>query len=151
MVVALHPDLRPYEGPLDIAIYDDKKSLSQRWTGVSGKLGIISKLYELGPNPVYGDWTIDTHVKGVLTEEKSFKVHKYVLPKYDVTINTASRYLIGSGGPINVNVTARYSYGKDVQGTLKFQAQSLDGKVLMQTLTNIDSWIFQCNNTTVKI
>ncbi|KAK7166968.1 hypothetical protein R3I94_001385 [Phoxinus phoxinus] len=49
------------------------------------------------------------------TISQVFEVKKYVLPKFDVTLNTPEMYSVGDEG-LQVEVCGRYTYGQPVPG-----------------------------------
>lgn len=115
-VLTLFSDLKPYKTPVDIYIKDPKSNLIQQWLSQEGELGVVSKTFQLSSHPILGDWSIQVQVIDQLYYQ-SFQVLDYVLPKFEVTLQTPlycslkAKYLRG-------NVTAKYTYGKPVKGSL---------------------------------
>ncbi|XP_074093432.1 CD109 antigen isoform X2 [Macrotis lagotis] len=127
-IVALYSDLKPYKTAADILIKDPKSNLIQQWSDEQGDLGVISKTFQLSSNPILGDWSIQARVNGQ-TYYQSFQVLEYVLPKFEVTVQTPLYHSLNYKS-LNGTVTARYTYGKPVKGdvTLKFVPLSIWGK-----------------------
>uniref|UniRef100_A0AAR2LRU8 Complement 4B (Chido blood group) n=1 Tax=Pygocentrus nattereri TaxID=42514 RepID=A0AAR2LRU8_PYGNA len=80
--------------------------------------GIFSKRFHIPDLSQPGVWKIKAHYKG---DEKSasvreFKVQKFVLPSFGVSILPESGYLLVTAGHFKFSVGASYSYGKTISG-----------------------------------
>ncbi|NXI47362.1 CD109 protein, partial [Galbula dea] len=115
-VVTVYPDLRPYRASLNIYIRDPRKKLIQQWLMEEGDLGVVSKRLQLSASPPQGDWSIEVEVNGQVHYQR-FRVVEYVLPKFDVTITTPLYYSLREEDVAGI-VTAKYTYGKPVKGTV---------------------------------
>ncbi|NWT63660.1 CD109 protein, partial [Prunella himalayana] len=115
-VVTVYPDLKPYQVSLNIYIRDPRKKLIQQWLMEEGDLGVVSKKFQLSTNPPLGDWSIEVEVNGQVHYQR-FKVLEYVLPKFDVMISTPLYYSLRDEDVTGV-VSAKYTYGKPVKGTV---------------------------------
>ncbi|NXK28207.1 CD109 protein, partial [Arenaria interpres] len=115
-IVTVYPDLKPYKASLNIYIRDPRKKLIQQWLMEEGDLGVVSKKFQLSTNPPLGDWSIEVEVNGQVHYQR-FKVMEYVLPKFDVMITTPLYYSLREEDVTGV-VTAKYTYGKPVKGTV---------------------------------
>ncbi|XP_072711400.1 CD109 antigen [Ciconia boyciana] len=115
-IVTFYPDLKPYKASLNIYIRDPRKKLIQQWLMEEGDLGVVSKKFQLSMNPPLGDWSIEVEVNGQVHYQR-FKVMEYVLPKFDVLITTPLYYSLREEDVTGV-VTAKYTYGKPVKGTV---------------------------------
>jgi CD109 antigen len=87
--------------------------------------GVYAQELQLSEEPVLGVWGI--HV--LINDEdsgfvKNFEIAEYVLPKFDVSIITKSK--ISKNDDIIVTYSAKYTYGKDVEGTAVVTARALD-------------------------
>ncbi|XP_051264948.1 CD109 antigen isoform X1 [Dicentrarchus labrax] len=111
--VSVHPDGKPYVSPVDIIIRSPRGNLLRQWLDEDSVLGVVSKEFELSDNPPLGEWTIVTTVDSV-SSEKHFNVAHYVLPKFEVVINVPD--VIYHEDTLWGSVTAKYLYGKPVQG-----------------------------------
>ncbi|XP_028642176.1 CD109 antigen [Grammomys surdaster] len=115
-VLTLFSDLKPYKTLVDIFIKDPRSNVIQQWFSEEGDLGVVSKTFQLSSHPILGDWSIQVQVNDQQYYQ-SFQVLEYVLPKFEVTLQTPlycslkSKHLSGS-------VTAKYTYGKPVKGSL---------------------------------
>uniref|UniRef100_A0A8B9Q5F2 CD109 antigen n=1 Tax=Apteryx owenii TaxID=8824 RepID=A0A8B9Q5F2_APTOW len=103
-IVTVYPDLRPYKASVNIFIRDPRKNLIQQWLLEEGDLGVVSKKFQLSMNPPLGDWSIEVEVD-------------VILPKFDVMITTSLYYSLREEHITGV-VTAKYTYGKPVKGTV---------------------------------
>ncbi|XP_056260669.1 CD109 antigen [Seriola aureovittata] len=113
--VSIHPDGRPFTRPVDLSITDPRGNVLRQWLSVDGVLGVVSKEFQLSENPPLGEWTIVTGVNGV-SSGKHFNVAHYVLPKFEVVIDAPD--VIYHKDSLHGSVTAKYLYGKPVQGRM---------------------------------
>nr|XP_020475101.1 CD109 antigen-like [Monopterus albus] len=111
--VSIHPDGKPYISPVNITIKDPRGNLLRQWLAADSVLGVVSREFELSDNPPLGEWTIVTTVSNVSSEQHFTVVH-YVLPKFEVVINAPD--VIYHEETLRGSVTAKYRYGKRVQG-----------------------------------
>uniref|UniRef100_I3KR40 CD109 molecule n=1 Tax=Oreochromis niloticus TaxID=8128 RepID=I3KR40_ORENI len=111
-VVSIHSDGKPFISPVDIIIRDPRGNLLRQWLAADSVLGIVSKEFQLSENPPLGQWSIIATVKvSPLTGEPL-----HVLPKFEVVINAPD--VIYREDAVEGSVTAKYTYGKPVQGHL---------------------------------
>ncbi|KAK5903091.1 hypothetical protein CgunFtcFv8_006901 [Champsocephalus gunnari] len=111
--VSVLPDGKPLQRPLNITINDPRGNLLRQWLDVEGVLGVVSTEFQLSENPPLGQWCIVATINRV-SSEKCFHVLYYDLPKFEVVTNAPS--VILRGGTLRGSVTAKYVYGKPVQG-----------------------------------
>ncbi|EGW06594.1 CD109 antigen isoform X1 [Cricetulus griseus] len=126
-VLTLFSDFKPLKTPLNIFIKDPKSNLIQQWFFQQGDLGVVSKTFQLSSNPILGDWSIQVQVNDQQYYQ-SFEVSEYVLPKFEVTLQTPL-YCSLKAKNLSGNVIAKYTYGKPVRGivTLTFFSLSFWG------------------------
>ncbi|KAI4881188.1 hypothetical protein NFI96_027254, partial [Prochilodus magdalenae] len=82
------------------------------------KDGVFSKNFHIPDVSQPGVWKIKAHYKG---DEKSasvreFKVQKFVLPSFGVSIKADPDYLLLTAESLKISVSAVYSYGKRITG-----------------------------------
>nr|XP_019964133.1 PREDICTED: CD109 antigen-like [Paralichthys olivaceus] len=111
--VSIHPDGKPYVSPVDVTIADPRGNLLRQWLSVDGVLGVVSREFQLSENPPLGEWTIVATVDGV-SSKKQINVAYYVLPNFEVMIDVPE--VIFHEDTMWGSVTAKYMYGKPVQG-----------------------------------
>lgn len=106
----------PLKGDLTVYITDSKTNRVKRWTDGQRSMskGVFTGLVELSPNTVLGDWTIEVQVMGT-TQQKMFEVAEYVLPKFEVTIDTP-KLTTFKDDSLRILVRSKYTYGKPVKG-----------------------------------
>ncbi len=68
--------------------------------------GVFTGELQLSDFPNLGDWNIIVEVNGE-TKKKTFEIAEYVLPKYEVTIDT-DKDVTYKDGQIRVTVRAKY-------------------------------------------
>ncbi|XP_054577629.1 CD109 antigen isoform X3 [Eptesicus fuscus] len=126
-VVTLFSDFKPAKTPVNIRIMDPKSNLIQQWLSEQSDLGVISKTFQLSSHPILGDWSIQAQVNEQ-SYYQLFQVSEYVLPKFEVALQTPLYYSLNSKS-LNGTVTAKYTYGKPVKGdvTLTFLPLSFWG------------------------
>ncbi|KAK6490158.1 CD109 antigen-like [Huso huso] len=120
-VISLYSDLKPYKAQVNIVIKDPQGNSIEQWLSIDSHLGVVSKEFQLSDNPPLGSWTIETTIDGVVSSSP-FIVAQYVLPKFEVEMRTQSIYCVPDMKDITGTVTAKYRYGKPVNGTLTLNA-----------------------------
>uniref|UniRef100_A0A2K6SHL2 CD109 antigen n=1 Tax=Saimiri boliviensis boliviensis TaxID=39432 RepID=A0A2K6SHL2_SAIBB len=151
-IVTLFSDFKPYKTSLNILIKDPKSNLIQQWLSQQSDLGVISKTFQLSSHPILGDWSIQVQVNDQ-TYYQSFQVSEYVLPKFDVALQTPL-YCSMNSKHLNGTITAKYTYGKPVKGdvTLTFLPLSFWGekKIITKTFKINGSANFSFNDEEMK-
>ncbi|KAL6449226.1 hypothetical protein ACFW04_000704 [Cataglyphis niger] len=113
--IILDSRLRPsIVGPTDVYIIDGDGNRIKQWTRPSVTHGIFSSELELSQSPVLGNWKIIANV-GDQTFEKEFEVAEYVLPNFEVTIDSP-KHVQFKESKIIATVHAKYTYKKPVKG-----------------------------------
>ncbi|XP_050465402.1 thioester-containing protein 1 allele S3-like isoform X2 [Cataglyphis hispanica] len=113
--IILDSRLRPsIVGPTDVYIIDGDGNRIKQWTRPSVAHGIFSSELELSQSPVLGNWKIIANV-GDQTFEKEFEVAEYVLPNFEVTIDSP-KHVQFKESKIIATVHAKYTYKKPVKG-----------------------------------
>ncbi|XP_053314790.1 CD109 antigen isoform X2 [Spea bombifrons] len=115
-ILAISMDLKPYKSTIDIHILDPHGNLIEQWLEEETELGIVSKSLYLTDSPPIGDWSIKVKLHEQL-HYQTFTVKEYVLPKFEVLLTTPLHHSVLSG-PLEGTVTAKYTYGMPVKGTL---------------------------------
>ncbi|XP_077390785.1 C3 and PZP-like alpha-2-macroglobulin domain-containing protein 8 [Festucalex cinctus] len=116
-VYTVSPDLRPVNDKIDAYILDPRGSRMVQWKGLKSICcGIVNMSFPLSDQPVFGEWVIFVDVQGH-TYNKSFDVQKYVIPKFELTIDPP-RYIRDLNTCEQATVRARYTFGKAVSGKL---------------------------------
>ncbi|XP_053136283.1 CD109 antigen [Hemicordylus capensis] len=113
-IVTLHPDLKPYNAPVNVYIRDPRSNLIQQWLAQDGRLGKVTMQFKLSKFPVLGDWSIQVQVTDQ-SHYQIFTVMEYVLPKFEVFLTTP-QYYSPKDENFSGTVTAKYTYGKPVKG-----------------------------------
>ncbi|KAK9960652.1 hypothetical protein ABG768_008497 [Culter alburnus] len=80
--------------------------------------GILSKVYHIPDVSKPGVWKITAHYKG---DEKNpavreFKVQKFVLPSFGVSIHSEKAFLLVNAETFTFTIQASYTYGKSIDG-----------------------------------
>ncbi|CAB4022747.1 CD109 antigen-like, partial [Paramuricea clavata] len=119
-IVAVYPSLKVHTGKMTLTISDPKNNKLAMWKDENTASGVVSKDFELSSQPNIGKWKISVDIEGQ-TKETTFEVKEYVLPKFEVKI-VANSYASKGNGEIRGTVTAKYTYGKNVEGKAKLSA-----------------------------
>ncbi|XP_039543526.1 pregnancy zone protein-like [Pimephales promelas] len=105
--------------PLDqmynlVVVEDNQKNRIGQWTNISSTDWILQLSHELNPEAQLGMYNLKAFI-GEQMISQVFEVKKYVLPKFDVTVNTPQMYSVGDVG-LKVEACAKYTYGQPVPG-----------------------------------
>ncbi|XP_017020822.1 thioester-containing protein 1 allele S1-like isoform X2 [Drosophila kikkawai] len=116
-ILFLDENTRPakIEKPISVVITDGAQNRIKQFTDVKLTKGVYSGELQLSEQPVLGTWKISVSVDGENRASKNFEVDKYVLPKFEVTIDTAKDVVIADQ-VIKATIRAKYTYGKPVKG-----------------------------------
>lgn len=121
-VLVLDSNTKPFPtSDVKIFITDGGKNRVKQISDVKLVKGVFQSELELSDSPVMGTWMI--HVKLNNEEEmtKSFEVAEYVLPKYEVIVDS-DPHVTYKDGKIRATVRAKYTYGKPVKGQATISA-----------------------------
>ncbi|XP_039543582.1 pregnancy zone protein-like [Pimephales promelas] len=105
--------------PLDqmynlVVVEDNNSNRIGQWTNISSTDWILQLSHELNPEAQMGMYTLKAFIGDQMVSHV-FEVKKYVLPKFDVTVNTPQMYSVGDVG-LKVEACAKYTYGQPVPG-----------------------------------
>lgn len=117
-VVSILPTLQPYTGTLNVTIEDSSKNRLGQWLSVQPTNGIWSMDFPVSDYPPLGNWTIKIVASGA-TANAVIEVREYVLPRFSVTVTPAPYIAREDSTDIPVSVSAQYTYGKPVRGTVR--------------------------------
>lgn len=115
-VLVLDSNTRPYSvSKVEVFITDGGQNRIKQYENVRLLKGVYESELQLSDLPVMGVWKI--HVKVDESEEvtKDFEVAEYVLPKYEVIVDS-NPHVTFKDGKIVATVRAKYTYGKPVKG-----------------------------------
>ncbi|XP_042572518.1 alpha-2-macroglobulin-like protein 1 isoform X1 [Cyprinus carpio] len=104
--------------PLDqmyslVVVEDNSNNRIGQWTNVTSRW-ILELSHQLNPEAQVGMYTLRAFIGERMTSQV-FEVKKYVLPKFDVTLNAPQMYSIADVG-LTVEACAKYTYGQPVPG-----------------------------------
>ncbi|CAM4321195.1 unnamed protein product [Leuciscus chuanchicus] len=97
-----------------VVVEDNNNNRIGQWTNISSTGWILQLSHELNPEAQIGMYTLKAFI-GDRTISHVFEVKKYVLPKFDVTVNAPQTYSIADVG-LKVEACAKYTYGQPVPG-----------------------------------
>ncbi|XP_055295249.1 thioester-containing protein 1 allele R1-like isoform X3 [Sitodiplosis mosellana] len=115
-ILVLDQNLKPVpsQEPINIFITDGANNRIKGYANLRTSRGVVSEELQLSSYPVLGDWHIAVEAMGELKKYK-FEVAEYVLPKFDVTIDTPKHQYF-QDGKIRATIRTKYTYGKPVKG-----------------------------------
>ncbi|XP_063322346.1 alpha-2-macroglobulin-like [Pelmatolapia mariae] len=114
-VVAMDNNMRPANQLYDvIELQDAHSNRIGQWLNETSNSRILQLSYSLDTEACEGPYQIIVSM-GERKISHNFKVEKYVLPKFDVTVNISEEVSIGQED-IEAEVCAKYTYGQPVPG-----------------------------------
>ncbi|XP_055306081.1 CD109 antigen-like isoform X2 [Sitodiplosis mosellana] len=117
-VLVLDRELKPVtltpDNQLSIHITDPEKNRIKQWLKVTPKKGVFTSEFQLAELAMLGNWKIEAHV-GKESKSKEVEVAKYVLPNFDVTIDSPNDFS-AKDGKLRAIIRSKYTYGKLVKG-----------------------------------
>ncbi|XP_031621506.1 CD109 antigen-like [Contarinia nasturtii] len=117
-VLILDYKLRPVkltpDSLLNVNIADPEKNRIQQWLKVTPTKGVFTSELQLSDHPILGNWKFEAQV-GNEIKTKEIEVAEYVLPKFEVTIDSPAD-VSAKNGKIRVIIRSKYTFGKLVKG-----------------------------------
>ncbi|KAG1941890.1 alpha-2-macroglobulin-like [Pimephales promelas] len=114
-VVTMDAKLVPLDQMYNLVVMEDNRNNRiGQWTNVSSTEWILQLSHKLNPEAQIGMYTLKAFIgDGIVSQV--FEVKKYVLPKFDVTVNTPQTYSVADVG-LKVEACAKYTFGQPVLG-----------------------------------
>lgn len=117
-ILVLDSELRPVQlasdTPLSIYLTDPEKNRVKQWLKATPKTGVFTSEFQLSELPILGNWKFEAKV-GNEKKSKQVEVAEYVLPKFDVKIDSSNDVSI-KDGKLRAIIRSKYTYGKLVKG-----------------------------------
>uniref|UniRef100_A0AAZ1XTJ7 Alpha-2-macroglobulin bait region domain-containing protein n=1 Tax=Oreochromis aureus TaxID=47969 RepID=A0AAZ1XTJ7_OREAU len=111
---------------------DPHRNRIGQWLNESSNSRILQLSYSLDTEAREGPYQIIVSM-GERKISHNFKVEKYVLPKFDVTVNTSEEVSIGQED-IEAEVCAKYTYGQPVPGRVTVNVcRPINNKIVSHT------------------
>uniref|UniRef100_A0A8C2EAG9 Alpha-2-macroglobulin-like n=1 Tax=Cyprinus carpio TaxID=7962 RepID=A0A8C2EAG9_CYPCA len=104
---------KPIYNPGQTAKYLNCNRIGQ-WTNVSSTRWILQRSYELNPEARQGVYRLRAYI-GERMISHDFEVKKYVLPKFEVTVQSPDKVSVDEEELI-IEVCGKYTYGQPVPG-----------------------------------
>ncbi|XP_034557112.1 alpha-2-macroglobulin-like isoform X3 [Notolabrus celidotus] len=99
-----------------IHVQDPKRNMIGQWLNETSDGRILQLYHSLNSEASEGMYRVIVMI-GVERIERTFKVEKYVLPKFDIKIESSDEVSIGQE-EIRAEVCAKYTYGQPVLGNI---------------------------------
>ncbi|KRT84546.1 hypothetical protein AMK59_737, partial [Oryctes borbonicus] len=119
-ILAVDFDLKPVKdfkiNLLQVKSPVPSSAIIKEWHNLSSSLGLMHLEFQLAPDTPEGNWNIVAD-----NQRKTFVVQKYVLPRFQASINGPQRIYTESASVI-YTVCGKYSYGKNVKGVALLKA-----------------------------
>lgn len=103
------------KNPVDIFINDAAQNRIKQLKNVQLINSVYTGEYQLSEFPALGNWEIAVYENENSVKTKNFEIAKYVLPKFEVTIETPANVAI-EDGTVRATIRSKYTYGKPVKG-----------------------------------
>ncbi|CAK9797027.1 Mug1 [Anthophora quadrimaculata] len=127
-ILMLKHDLKPWKKAIPKVWIENPAGVRvAQWTNVTTETGLVQLVFPLSPEPNSGEWAIKVQKKNVegvsdfvkqhLVQSTTFEVEKYVLPRFQITIDSP-KYIPADVKNVTWITCVKYSYGKPVKGTL---------------------------------
>lgn len=121
-VLVLDSNTRPFAASnAQIFVTDGGQNRIKQFENVRFLKGVYQDEMQLSDLPVMGTWMIHVKIDDGEEMTKSFEVAEYVLPKYEVIVDS-NPHATFKDGKIRATVRAKYTYGKPVKGQVTVSA-----------------------------
>uniref|UniRef100_A0A9J7Y0P0 Alpha-2-macroglobulin-like n=1 Tax=Cyprinus carpio carpio TaxID=630221 RepID=A0A9J7Y0P0_CYPCA len=114
-VVTVDTNFAPFDQQYgSIVLEDSQENRIGQWTNVSSTRWILQRSYELNPEARQGVYRLRAYI-GERMISHDFEVKKYVLPKFEVTVQSPDKVSVDEEELI-IEVCGKYTYGQPVPG-----------------------------------
>ncbi|KAL7015211.1 hypothetical protein ACKWTF_016343 [Chironomus riparius] len=123
-VFVVDADTKPFKfDDIEIFITDGGRNRVKQFESPKSKFfkGVYRNELQLSDSPVMGTWKIHVKVNNKSNTNKDFVVDEYVLPKFELTMDTEPANF--KDGKIRATVKAKYTFGKFAKGTATVTAE----------------------------
>ncbi|XP_073341162.1 complement C4-B [Pagrus major] len=126
-IFTLDHTYRPQEGVFQISVWNAAGNRIMKSLRTA-KSGIFQDSFPIPDVSKMGMWKITAHYQGdeAYAASREFKVQKFVLPSFEVNIETRQNFILLSGGQFDFTVSAKYSHGENVKGAYHCRFGVLD-------------------------
>lgn len=125
-VLALDAETKPLStSNIEMFISDGADNRVKQFDTPKFHKGVFQSELQLSDSPVLGTWKIHVKVDGGEETIKSFDVAEYVLPKFEVSIDSNPNVTF-KDGKIRATVNAKYTFGKIAKGNATVTAEVVD-------------------------
>ncbi|XP_041375995.1 CD109 antigen-like isoform X3 [Gigantopelta aegis] len=124
-----------------LSISDESGNKLDELKNATSDTGVISWDYQLSDQPPLGTWKVLAKNEGG-EFEKTFKVDKYVLPRFEVTVTAIPAFIVRSNPQVTFQVNAKYTYGKAVQGLYKITVAGSSKTAMVTGTEGSHSFVF---------
>lgn len=127
-VFALDKELMPVNENISLYIKDPSGNRVEMWRNLQPASGVAKAEFLLSDDPALGDWKIHAEQQHggseIVNANVTITVDKFVLPRFDVTVDAPPTMYGRSTAPLSIKVTARYTYGENVVGDAKLHVST---------------------------
>lgn len=121
-VLVLDSNTKPFPASnIKVHISDGGENRVKQYTDIRLVKGVYQDDLQLSDSPVMGNWKIHVKLNDDPEVTKEFEVAEYVLPKYEVIVDS-NPHVTFKDGKIRATVRAKYTYGKPVKGQATISA-----------------------------
>ncbi|KAF5901964.1 alpha-2-macroglobulin-like, partial [Clarias magur] len=114
-IVTMDSNFIPLEQKYSTVILEDiHHNRIGQWTNVSSTGLILQLSHKLNAEAPQGDYSLKAKIENRLITHH-FKVQKYVLPKFEITVNAPNQHSVGEE-ELKLEVCGKYTYGQPVPG-----------------------------------
>ena len=124
-VLTVGPELRPLTRDVTVEVQDAKGSKVFKQTVTPGEYGMATLDMPLSREPNLGVWKITARA-GESNAELDVRVEKYVLPKYEITVDLPREWVLANER-ITGRIDAEYTFGRPVKGSVEITASRYVG------------------------
>ncbi|XP_035206327.1 alpha-1-macroglobulin-like, partial [Stegodyphus dumicola] len=118
-VLPLNDDLMPLgkDAKGQVWIEDSNGIRVSQWSNLTFETHMMQLELPISDEPGFGQWSIKSTINDI-NHQINFRVEKYVLPEFEVKINSPP-YVLDTAETYSAEICARYTYGKKVDGFLR--------------------------------
>ncbi|XP_029111420.1 alpha-2-macroglobulin-like [Scleropages formosus] len=120
-IVTLDDNILPFNKLYPtVALKDPNNNRIVQWLNQSSASGILDFSYPMTPEAVQGVYVINAWDKQGRETSRTFKIERYVLPKYEVKVHLPD-VIFAQDTELTMKVCGKYTYGKPVLGSVKVE------------------------------